>query len=133
MANEFTISAALKYATSDVTINTSPTNFRDSQTTNKGPGPGLVTATTTGVNVDLSQFTLPGNVVFKNKDATNFVTIGLYESSGTIFRPFAELKPGASCVFRFSRSVLTANTAADVIRLKADTASCIVDVKCFDA
>ena len=65
-----------------------------------------------------------------NIDATNYVKVGLYISA--TFYPFLELGPGESAVLTLARDILTANAGAAVLRIVANTASCIVRVDCFD-
>ena len=130
MSNEFTIGASVSVTNGNLKFVSPSVSYRANQTTANGPAPGAVTATTTGVNVSLSQLTLPGVTYVTNTDPTNYVTVGLYD--GTTFRPMLELLPGDSQVFRLSRTVLTANTGADVIRLVANTASVVVQFNCFD-
>ena len=96
-----------------------------------GPSPGAILATTGGVNVSFAQLVLPGVCLIKNNDPTNYVTIGLFD--GSTFRPFAEVLAGETYLLRFSRTMLTANTAADVLRLVANTATVDVEILCFDA
>lgn len=132
MANEISINAQVAVRMGNLQYQSNPGQFKANLSVANGPSPGAVTATTGGVNVSLAQLTLPGMLRITNTDSTNYVTFGLYEISGTIFRPFGELLPGETAILRLSRSVLTANTAADVIRLVAHTASCVVQFDCFD-
>jgi hypothetical protein len=71
----------------------------------KGPSPGAVTVTTSGTDVDLSELTQPGLVVFSNQDATNYVEVGIREPGTSTFYPFLELLPGESYAMRFSRNL----------------------------
>ena len=132
MANEITVTASVSVANGNLTFSGNSQNFRASQTTANGPAPGAVTLSASGAGtlIGLSQLTLPGWCQVKNCDATNYCTIGLYD--GTTFRPFIELQPGEVAVFRLSRTLLTANTAADVLHGLANTAPVVVQFNCLD-
>lgn len=133
MANTVTISTQLKIvdANGNAIYQSLPTSFTGTQTATNGPSPGMVTATTSGVTVSLAQLSTAAYGRIRNTDPTNFVTVGLYD--GTTFRPFCELLPGESYPLRLSRTLLTANAGADVLRVKADTNSCNVLFEIFDA
>lgn len=129
MSNEITINTQITVNHGYLQWQNSST-MRANQSVTGGPSPGSLSVTTSGVTVSLAQLTLGGIVQIVNLDPTNYVTWGLLD--GGIFRPMGELLPGEFAVFRLSRSVLTANTAADVIRLVANTATCNVLFNCFD-
>lgn len=129
MANEFNVSYSLSLLNGNSKY-VKQIGFRPSQTTNNGPTPGAITATTGGVTLSLAQLTTPGLAAITNIDATNYVQIGLYISS--TFYPFLDLLPGESFPIRLARDILTANAGAAVIRLKANTASVIVTFDAFD-
>lgn len=131
MSGSITVTSGIVVNNGSLQYNSYPKGFTATQTNANGPSPGTVTVTTGGVTIDLSKLTTPAIVHFVNLDPTNFVSYGLYDS--TTFRPFGELLPGESWVLRLSRTLLTANTAADVLRMVADTASVKVLVACFDA
>ena len=107
-----------------------PKSFQAIQTTANGVTPGTVTIATSVTDVVLTGLLVPGIVHIVNLDPNNFVTFGLHDS--TIFRPLGELLPGESWVFRLSRTILTANTAADKFAMLADTAAVKVLVAAFD-
>lgn len=130
MTNEFRITAAVQLRNGNISVNTLPVSYNANQTTANGPTPGMVTATTSGVTVSLAQLTTPGFLMIQNTDATNYVQYGLYISS--TFYPLGELLPGEVNVLRLARDILTANTGAAVLRLKSNTASCLVLVQAFD-
>lgn len=131
MANEISISAGIKLKNGNLAFSSSPTSFQANQSVANGPSPGAVKALTSGTTVSFAELTLPGWAAITNTDASNFVTYGLFD--GSTFRPLGELRPGETAVLRFSRTMLTANAAADVFRLVADTATVIVLVNCLDA
>lgn len=129
MANEMTITAGISQSNGNARY-ANKVSYQATQTTNNGPSPGSVTATTGGTTVSLAQLTTPGKVLFRNLDSTNYVRIGLYISS--TFYPFMELLSGEAAVLTLSRDILTANTSAAVLRIVANTASVVVQVDCFD-
>lgn len=106
-----------------------------------GPYPGSVIATVDGTEVDLSGLTTPGACVIKNLDETNFVEVGIWEPATSKLYPFLEIGPGESTVFKFSRNILeeyegtgTGTSApTNQVRIKANTASCKVQVKAYEA
>lgn len=97
------------------------------QTTVGGGGPGVVTAVTSGsgTTVDLSAMTNPGWAYFRNLDATNFVLIGTAGSTGVGY--LAKLKAGEECTLRLNTAM-----TGDIVYVKADTASCKVDVRVLE-
>ncbi len=105
--------------------------------TAKGPVPGALTVPITGLRVNFGELTTPGLCRILNTDATNFVTVGIYDTSK--FYPLMELGPGESYVIRLSRYLnqefvgTGTGTNADVnqFMLFADTAYCIVVVEAF--
>jgi hypothetical protein len=81
-----------------------PSSFVADVTGNKGPVPGALTVTTTGVNVDLSGLTYKGLCRVMNLEAdsaTTYVLMGMYD--GTNFFPLMEILPGETFVFRLYR------------------------------
>lgn len=131
MASEITITTGLAVTNGNLKYFQQTTPYQVTQTTQNGPSPGAILATTGGVTVSFSALTLQGVCSITNTDATNYVTYGLYISS--TFYPLGELQAGENYVFRFSRTMLTANAGAAVFRLVANTASVRVVLNCFDA
>jgi hypothetical protein len=71
---------------------------------NKGPTPGALTVTTTGVNVDLSGLTYKGFCRVSNIEdttATTYVVLGPYD--GTNYVPMVEIGPGEVYVYKLYR------------------------------
>jgi len=130
MANEIQMTAGLSVTNGTLQFNSLPKTVAITQTTKNGPSPGAVTVSTSGTTVSLASLTTPGVCWLFNNDATNYVRYGLYISS--TFYPFGKLKPGEGAVFRLSDDILTANTAAAVFRMQANSASCVVQVQAFD-
>lgn len=131
MANEITVNASLNVNNFNQLYQSSPSVVRANQVNNNGPTPGAVVVLTSGVIISLAALVLPGYAQLHNLDRTNYVEYGLHD--GSTFRPFGELLPGDIAVFRFSRRMLTANGTADGFYLKANSATCNVQVNCFDA
>lgn len=104
-----------------------PTYFTFDVPTGKPPTPGRLTATTGGVNVDLTKLSSPGMCRIMNYDATNYVTFGKWD--GTTFHPLQEVLPGETYIFRLSRTILS---GSEFLRVVANTASCEVTVEAFE-
>jgi hypothetical protein len=129
MSNSFTVVSQLKQTNGNgqTTYQSLPNSFSAIQTNANGPSPGMITATTGGTNISLSQLAVPALCRIMNTDATNYVTIGTYV--GTTFTPFMELQPGESFVFRLSRSILGGGA---VLRAVGNAGSVNVLVEAFD-
>lgn len=129
MANSFSIVSQLKQtnANGQTIYQSLPNSFSANQANANGPSPGMITATTGGVNVSLAQLTVPALCRIMNTDPTNYVTIGTYV--GSTFTPFLELQPGESFVLRLSRSILSGSAN---LRAVGNAASVNVLVECFD-
>lgn len=78
----------------------------------RGPSPGLVSATLIGVAVDLSKLTTPGFCKLFNQgsgdqttDQTCYVEVGIYDQTAAVnrFYPLLELYPGECQIVRLSR------------------------------
>lgn len=107
----------------------------------KGPCVGSVTVTTFGTDVNLSEMSQPGLCVFHNQDSTNYVSVGVFDPETNVFYPFAEVGPGESYIVKLSRDfgeqfagTGTGTTAAtNRLRIKANTAPCVVEVDVFES
>jgi hypothetical protein len=144
MADEAQIRASLQIKGSgNLDYQSAPTAFTADVAGNKGPVPGAISATAAGVgaggtDVDFSELTQPGLCRIQNLDTTNFITFGIWD--GTQFFPLGEVLAGESFVFRLSRDLSeefgtgtgTTGTAANSLRIKADTAACNVLVEAFE-
>ncbi len=118
-----------------------PTSFTTDVVGDLGPTPGAFTATIAGTDVDLSEITVPGLCRIANLDSTNFVTVGIWDPELGVFFPLMEVRPNEFWVFRLSRllfgeygtGVGSVGPNTNQLRVKADTASCVVDVAAFEA
>lgn len=145
MANEARVTSGLQVLKTNgvsrlIDYQARPTSFAATVTGTKGPGPGSVQVSVSGTDIDFSQFVQPGLCRIQNQDATNYVTIGIYEPDTKYFYPFAELLPGESYVWRWARFVNEELSGTGTvtgfynsrIRIKANTASCNVLVETFE-
>lgn len=146
MVDEATIRTSLRIRkiTGDLTLmdyQSGPTDFRADVSGTKGPTPGAVAVSVVGTDVDLSELTTPGLCRIMNQDPTNYVTVGIFDTSATEFYPLMELLPGESYVIRLSRHVETEVEApgtsgtyagATTLRIRANAAPCSVLVEAFE-
>ncbi len=145
MANEAQVRGSLqilKKSGAIILINygSKPTSFQATVTGSKGPVPGAFTVTVFGTDVDFSELTTPGLCVFKNLDATNFATYGIWDPENLKFFPLGELLPGEAYPIRLSRDLEeefqtgTGTTGEDTnrLRFKADTESVNISVEAFE-
>lgn len=104
-----------------------------------GPTPGAIVVPTNGIDIDMSQLTIPGLAEIYNLDLTNYIEYGL-RYLGAFFT-WGEVGPGEYYLWKFSRHVTiesgtgVGTAAVDTgiaIHLRADTASCRVVVNVFD-
>lgn len=104
-----------------------------------GPTPAAITATTDGVDVDLSELTTPGQCVIENI-GSNTVHFGLHD--GAAFRPLGQVKAGKACFYEFSSlfgktlddtGTGTADTGTDTLRVLAENADTPIRVGVFEA
>jgi hypothetical protein len=103
MANEATIRASLQIAKGNLDYRSQPTSFKADITDGAGPSPGLVVATTDGVNVDLSALDNPSLCRVMNLSTSGNLDVGIYDPELARFYPLIELKPSESFVIRLSR------------------------------
>ena len=110
MAGEITIQVSLNIRkvtsgnVSQIEYQSRPAGYTDDMTGAKGPTPGAVDVSQTGVSLDLAELTTPGWCRFHNQesDTTRTVNIGIYETDTARFFPFMMLKPGHSQVVLLS-------------------------------
>ena len=138
MANEATIRSSLQIKVGNLDYRSNPTSFQADVSVAQGPTPGLVTVTTDGVDVDLSELTIPGLCRVMNLDDTNFMEGGIWD--GSTFYPLFDWLPGeffdvrlSACLGEeFSTGTGTTGAPVNTFRLKADTASLFAIVEAFE-
>lgn len=140
MADEVVIRSELNVLKTNLDYKSRPTQFYgDLSGTPDGPSPGSLTVSVAGVNVDFSQLTTPAYCRIMNLDATNFITIGIWD--GTNWYPMLEVLAGETYVVRLSRSLSqeygtgtgTTGSAVNQLQLRANTSACNVLVEAFPA
>ncbi len=140
MSDEATIRNSLEIQTTNLSYRSYPTSFQVDVSGEKGPAPGAFTATVAGVNVDLTELTVPGLCRVANLDATNYVNLGVWDPEIGTFYPLMEIGPGEYWVFRLSRDLFgeygtgagTIGPNTNQLRIKSNTASCNVVVEAFE-
>lgn len=102
MANEARITISLQIRVGQLSFQSQPTTYLADVSAAKGPTPGFLTVSTTGLDVDLSELTQPGLVWMQSlePDGGNRVKWGLHD--GSTFDSIGELLPGEIAQFRFS-------------------------------
>ncbi len=139
MANEITVRSGLAVRSGNINYNPGLATFRAGLIESKGPTPGVLTVTTTGLSVSFSQLVQPGVARLKNYDASNYVEYGILV--GAVFYPLGEMLPGEEYVLRFSRNLGEGDTvpgsgttgSVNSFYLRANTASCDVLVEAFES
>ena len=114
MADEITVVAGLKVTNGNLVINVPTVTVKVDQATARGGGPGTLDIGTSEETVDFVD-TVPGYVLMRNLDATNFVTYGL--TTGQL---------GLTLPAGGAPTLLYVGTGSLI--LKADTATCKVQV-----
>lgn len=140
MANEVQIRSSLQVNKDAIEYQSRPTAFAADMAGTKGPTPGALTVSTGGTDVDLTGLTTPGFCRMQNQDTTNFVTYGIWDPEGNKFFPLGEMLAGEVFVLRLARDIEaeygtgTGTTGANTnrLRLKANTAACVVLVEAFE-
>jgi len=126
MANEaqLHISLRINNPTSKFEAQSTNTSYTVDVAGSSGPVPGMVVATTAGLDVAFTGLTVPTWCVLKNLDSTNFVEYGIWD--GATFHELGELPPlSKPQIIKLSRNMTG-------FRLKADTASCDVSVEAYE-
>jgi hypothetical protein len=140
MANEASITSRLLISSGKNKYQSQPASFTADISVFKGPTPGAFTASLLGTDVVLTELDVPGLCIFKNLDATNYVTIGLRDPETSKFYPLIELLPTEGYVVRLSRllgwetgtGTGTEGSETNVLCVRADTAPCNVSVEAFE-
>jgi hypothetical protein len=132
MADEASIRSSLQISKGNLEYQSKPTQFNVDVSGTDGPTPGAVSIATAGTDIDLSELTTPGLCRLMNLDATNYVEYGIWD--GTTFHELGEIGPGETYVLKLSRNIGDGvGTDYENLRLKANTAACVVIVEAFEA
>ena len=137
MAQEATLQITMNIKTSRIDRKYTKSFKPNVSSTANGPSPGAFTASVGGTIIDFSAIGTPRLCWVENYDATNFVTIGLYDGSN--FFPVFEVLPGEAWPIPLSRYLnqefqgTGTGTNADVndLMIIADTAPCRVSIEGF--
>lgn len=139
MANEITVTTEMRITKDNLTERYGVSYTADMDA-GRGPTPGLLTATTTGVSVDLSQLVDPGHCFIKNLSEDYRIEIGMKDTSAGTFLPLIELKPGQGMVIPLARNIESELTggagtgtagSGGVMFIKSITGSADVQVLAF--
>ena len=114
MANELGIIVQLKWAKGGVALSHSTTSTRDMTGAVLYQNVQAIGTSTEQITLPADLAGVPGMIVLKNLDATNFIEIGL-DSASPMTQKFAKLLPGQIIPIPPSTATLYA---------KADTAAC---------
>jgi hypothetical protein len=142
MAGQVTINNSISIANGSLSYRSNPTAFVDTVDGAKGPTPGAVSVSTEGVDIDLSQLSVPGRVWMQNLDAINTVMWGVRDSVTNVFYPVGDLKPGLYDHFKFSTEFgleespgtgSHAGTGTVKFHMRARGGTCNVRVDAFEA
>lgn len=140
MSSEVTMNLSMQIRADSIEYRSLPTSFNIDMTGRMGPVPGAMLVTTAGTDVDLSQLTVPGVCRIQNQDTTNWVEAGVWDPEAGVFYPMLEIGPGQTFPLQLARNLQqeygtgTGTTGANTnrLRLKADTAPCVVLVEAFE-
>lgn len=128
MADEATIQCRLSIIKDNLEYANRPGFFSADVSGILGPTPGSFVATTAGVDVDLTNLTVPGLCVITNYDAANFVEVGIWDGS-VVFYPLMDVLAGEQYALRLSASVEAGGAS---LRVRANTANCNISVEAFE-
>lgn len=144
MANEATITGGLFIKNGNIEYQSRPTAFQADVTGTKGPTPGAIAVSTSGVDVSLAELGTPGLCRLMNltDDDNIYITYGIWDPESTKFYPLGELLAGESYVIRLARDIQeeygagagTGTTGADTnkLRLKAIGGAAVALVEAFE-
>lgn len=141
MAGEATLRVSLQIVKGNVQYQSPQTGFQADVSGSKGPCVGTVTVPTSGLDIDLSELTIPGWAYVQNQDSVNFVQIGIREPATSRFFPLLILKPGQGYPIQLSPYVgqqydntgTGTSAAINKLHVKADTSPCNVLFQIFEA
>lgn len=123
MANEITLSAALRVRNGSLISDCNPGNLQIDQAVARGPSPGSVNVGTSEEVISFAELATLGWLHITNLDPTNYVDFGP-ESGGAMVGAL-RIMPGKVAVFQM--------IPATVYRAKANTAACNVVFAGFNA
>lgn len=139
MTNEANITASLRITSGTLQYTSEPGTYTADVAGVKGPTPGALTATVAGIDVDLSELTIPGFCVLQNLDEINYVTWGIKDPDTLVFYPLGELLPGEVNLIRLARDIGQeegtggdAGPQSNTLHFLADTDSCNIVVSAFE-
>ncbi len=104
MASEASITVGLQIRKGNLNYGEN-TSFQADVLVAQGPTPGLVVATTAGVQASLALLTNPGLCWLANLSSDYRVEVGIKDTSSGLFEPLLELLPGESYVIRLARNI----------------------------
>lgn len=140
MAQEARLQLSLQIKSGNLTYQSQPTVFTADMTGSKGPCPGAITVSPAGTDVDFGQLATPALCRIMNLDATNFVSVGIWDPIAVRFHPLAEILHGESYILRLSRHLHqeygtgtgTGLSTTTRLRIRADRTNCNVVVEAFE-
>lgn len=141
MANEINLRASLTIKKGALDFRSNPSQFILSQSGVGGPTPGtILCAVAPGTDVDLTELTTPGACYLQNLDATNYVTVGIFDPETNRFFPMLELPPTVGYPVVLSRNIReefatgtgTIGNLTNRLRIIANSAACLVCVAAFE-
>lgn len=138
MTDEASFLVSVQIKNGNVDYRSYPTQFKADVTGKKGPVPGAITATTSGVSVSFTELTTPAICRIANLDETNYVTVGILDPDGD-FYPLMEILPGEFYAVRLSRALgqswgvgTATSDSGCTLHIQANAASCNVLVEAFE-
>lgn len=140
MASEANMSCSLSIRKGNLNY-ANQSSFQADVSLAKGPSPGLVVVTTSGVQISLALLANPGLAWVSNISDSCRVQIGIKDTSSGFFEPVFEWLPGESYPVRMARNVGTELTAGvgtgtagsgGVLWAKAIGGTANIRFECFD-
>lgn len=140
MANEATVTSTLSINQDGIQYRSpQPNRFLADVSVMRGPVPGAFPCSMDGTDLDLSLLTTPGLCCLQNLDATDYVTLGVYDPTSDTFFPVLELLPGEVYVVRLHRFVNRESTGTGTqvdydsrLQLRANAGEVWVRVDAFE-
>lgn len=140
MANEVQITCSIRGVVGGLQLRgPEPSKFSANLSVIDGPTPGAFPVSTSGTDIDFSKLTTPGLCAIQNLDATNYITVGVYEPDTDMYYPFLELLPGEVYVIRLARFLNRESTGTGTmvgynarLQARANTATCWLRVDAYE-